>query len=203
MSITNDTIRRAASIFQSGIAPVQYEVELKFPLAACSDVLARLSRLGAVPESPIEQVDYYFNHPLRDFKKTDEAFRIRSVGEANCLTYKGPRIDLTTKMRQESEISFAGGSLAASQMFEIWQSLGFRRVGEVRKTRMPLPLDWHQRVYELAVDEVPPLGTFLEIELLADAVERDQTRTAILDLARELCLSNPEHRSYLELLQTR
>ncbi|MCX7394390.1 MAG: class IV adenylate cyclase [Planctomycetales bacterium] len=182
---------------------MQYEVELKFPLAACSDVLARLSRLGAVPESPIEQVDYYFNHPLRDFKKTDEAFRIRSVGEANCLTYKGPRIDLTTKMRQESEISFAGGSLAASQMFEIWQSLGFRRVGEVRKTRMPLTLDWHQRVYELAVDEVPPLGTFLEIELLADAVERDQTRTAILDLARELCLSNPEHRSYLELLQTR
>ena len=177
-----------------------YEVELKFPLASPSEMLSRLVSLGAVAASPVEQIDRYFNHPARDFGDTDEAFRIRSVGEANCVTYKGPRVDSATKTRREIEVSFADGPEAASQMAEVWQSLGFRFVREVRKTRMPLTLDWQQRVYDLALDDVPPLGTFLEIELLANEAGRDAARDAILALARELSLSNSERRSYLELL---
>ena len=177
-----------------------YEVELKFPLADTSDILARLASLGAVAASPVEQVDRYFNHPARDFGDTDEAFRIRSVGAANCVTYKGPIIDSATKMRREIEVPFADGPDTASQMAEVWQSLGFRFVREVRKTRTPLTLDWRQRVYEVALDDVPPLGMFLEIELLADEAGRDEARDAILALAGELNLTNPERRSYLELL---
>lgn len=180
--------------------PMPYEVELKFPLANPRDVLARLASLGVVAASPIEQVDRYFNHPARDFGDTDEAFRIRSVGDANCVTYKGPIIDSATKMRREIEVPFADGPDAASQMADVWRSLGFRFVREVRKTRTPLTLDWQQRVYELALDEVPPLGTFLEIELLADEAGRDAARDAILALAVELGLTNSERRSYLELL---
>jgi len=180
----------------------QYEVELKFPLSAPRDVLARLASLSVVAASPVEQVDRYFNHPTRDFGETDEAFRLRSVGDANCVTYKGPIIDSITKTRREIEVSFSDGPEAASQMVEVWQSLGFRFVREVRKTRTPLTLDWRQRVYELALDEVPPLGTFLEIELLADEAGRDAARDAILALARELNLTNSERRSYLELLLT-
>ena len=179
---------------------MQYEVELKFPLADPTDVLARLASLGVVAASPIEQVDRYFNHPARDFGVTDEAFRIRSVGDVNCVTYKGPIIDSATKTRREIEVSFANGPDAASQISEIWQSLGFRFMREVRKTRTPLTLDWRQRVYELAFDDVSPLGTFLEIELLADEAGRDAARDAILALARELNLTNSERRSYLELL---
>ncbi len=179
---------------------MQYEVELKFPLTNPDDVLARLDSLGAVAVSPVEQVDRYFNHPARDFRETDEAFRIRSVGEANCVTYKGPRVDSATKTRREIEVSFADGPEAARQMAEVWQSLGFRFVRDVRKTRTPLTLDWRQRVYELALDDVPPLGTFLEIELLADEAGREAARDAILALASELGLTNSERRSYLELL---
>ena len=58
---------------------MQYEVELKFSLANPNEVLARLASLGVAAASPIEQVDRYFNHPVRDFGDTDEAFRIRSV----------------------------------------------------------------------------------------------------------------------------
>lgn len=177
-----------------------YEVELKFPLVAPREVLAHLTSLGAVVAAPIEQIYRYFNHPARDFGDTDEALRIRSVGEANYVTYKGPRVDSTTKTRREIEVSFANGPEAASQMAKVWQSLGFRFVREVRKTRTPLTLDWQQRVYELAIDEVPPLGTFLEIELLADEAGRGAARDAILALARDLNLTNFERRSYLELL---
>lgn len=177
-----------------------YEVELKFPLADPRELLDKLTSLGAVAGSPVEQVDRYFNHPARDFSETDEALRIRSVGEANCVTYKGPRVDAATKTRREIEVSFADGPAAASQMSDVWQSLGFRFVSEVRKTRTPLTLDWQQRVYDLALDEVAPLGTFLEIELLADEMGRDTARDAILALARELNLTHSERRSYLELL---
>ena len=179
---------------------MQYEVELKFPLAAPDDVLARLSELGAQSGSPVEQVDRYFNHPARDFFVTDEAFRIRSVGESNCVTYKGPVIDSAAKTRREIEVPFAAGPAAADQMSALWTQLGFCFVREVRKTRTPLSLDrqgWH---FDLALDDVAPLGIFLEIELLSDEHNRDAARDAVLALAHELNLTNPEHRSYLELL---
>ena len=89
--------------------PVQYEVELKFLLPDSREILAQLAGLGAVAAAPVEQVDRYFNHPARDFGVTDEAFRIRSVGDANCMTYKGPILDPVTKSRREIEVSFADG----------------------------------------------------------------------------------------------
>jgi adenylate cyclase class 2 len=177
-----------------------FEVELKFPLQDCREVLLRLSNLGAVIGSPIEQSDRYFNHPARDFAISDEAFRIRSVGSANCVTYKGPILDRETKMRREIEIAIADGPDAAEQMAELWTALGFRFVQEVRKTRTPGRVTWNNRPYELALDQVPPLGTFLEIELVVDESEREAAKQAILNLAQELNLKNPERRSYLQLV---
>ena len=179
---------------------MNYEVELKFPLSSASDVQSHLVTLGANPDSPIEQRDRYFNHPGRDFAVTDEAFRIRSVGTSNCITYKGPVLDRATKMRHEIEIAIADGPEAASQMGELWSALGFRFVREVCKTRTPWRLTWNQHDYELALDEVPALGTFLEIELVVDDAHREDAKNAILKLAAELGLSNPERRSYLEMV---
>jgi len=52
----------------------------------------------------------------------------------------------------------------------------------------------------LAVDAVEGLGTFLEIESMAQGSDRDAARDAILQLAEKLGLKNPERRSYLQLL---
>jgi adenylate cyclase class 2 len=177
-----------------------YEVELKFPLVDTHAVLATLTELGAATAPPIEQVDRYFNHPGRDFKVSNEAFRIRSVGDWNCLTYKGPVIDAATKTRREIEIAFAEGPLASTQMIELLTALGFRPVREVRKTRTPWSLQWNGRTFDVALDVVPRVGTFLEIELIADEETRHAARDAILALAARLNLSQPEPRSYLELV---
>ncbi|MBS0203476.1 MAG: class IV adenylate cyclase [Planctomycetes bacterium] len=176
-----------------------YEVELKFPLSDERRVLALLAELGATAGEPVEQSDHYFNHPSRDFRQTDEAFRIRSVGMANCVTYKGPKLDASTKMRREIEVPFADGA-AAEQMAAIFLALGFRSVRKVRKNRTPWKLTWNGRLYDLALDRVPSVGTFLEIELIADETGRDEARQAILDLAQRLSLVHPERRSYLELV---
>lgn len=177
-----------------------YEVELKFRLENDERIQSELANLGAVHESPIEQVDYYFNHPQRDFRVTDEAFRIRSVGTQNCVTYKGPVVDPSTKMRHEIEVGIAEGADAAGQMTGLLQQLGFRSVREVRKLRTPGHLFWNGQQYELAIDVVPSVGTFLEIELVVDEAHRDAARDAILALASRLQLTQPERRSYLELV---
>lgn len=179
-----------------------YEVELKFCLTDPPQVLSQLATLGATARSPIEQVDRYFNHPSRDFRQTDEAFRIRSVGDSHCVTYKGPVIDRATKMRREIEIPFADGPSIAEEAAEMLTALGFRSVYSVHKTRTPYSLTWNDREFELALDRVPNVGTFLEIELVVDELGRDAARDAILALAATLGLTQPERRSYLEIVMT-
>ena len=80
-----------------------YEVEQKFQISDSPKLEAQLLGIGAAPFLQIEQVDTYFAHPARDFGQTDEAFRLRRIGEKNYVTYKGPKIDATTKTRQEME----------------------------------------------------------------------------------------------------
>ena len=88
-----------------------FEVEQKFRVDGFAEIETHLARLGAEIENPIEQVDTYFAHPQRDFAATDEALRIRQVGDENFVTYKGPKIDSQTKTRREIELPFASGEL--------------------------------------------------------------------------------------------
>ena len=82
---------------------MHFEVEQKFALDSVAEVEQRLAHWGA-GSGVSEQSDLYFNHPARDFAKTDEALRLRSVGDEHFITYKGPKLDATTKTRQEIEL---------------------------------------------------------------------------------------------------
>ena len=176
------------------------EVELKFRLPDAQTIEAQLRTRGAVEQSSVSHSDRYFNHPSRDFRTTDEAFRIRSVGTSNYLTYKGAVIGNRAKTRHEIEVGIDDGTDAATKIDEMARLLGFRFVREVRKHRRNLSLEWDGHHFELAIDEVPPLGTFLEIELIADSDQREQAEAAVWKLAQSLGLSVPERRSYLDLL---
>jgi adenylate cyclase class 2 len=180
-----------------------YEVEAKYPLSDPGLICRQLSELGAVPGSPLAQCDVYFSHPVRDFAQTDEAFRLRRVGEHNALTYKGPLIDKQTKTREEIEIPFAPGADAAAQMAEMLRVLGFLAVRSVEKTRQPLHLTWQGRELELALDSVAGLGEFLEIEIQADSAQWESARDDLLALAAALGLQQSERRSYLQMLLER
>jgi adenylate cyclase class 2 len=180
-----------------------FEVELKFPLADPQPVFERLAAWGASPQAAAEQCDVYFRHPVRDFAATDEALRVRSVGQQNCVTYKGPVVDSQTKTRREIEVSLADGLEACRQFTEILTCLGFQPVRRVQKRRAPWRLVWQNRDFEVALDDVTDLGTFIEIETLADEAERAAARDTILALAARLELSNPERRSYLGMLLER
>lgn len=180
-----------------------YEVELKFRVADLAALERRLAGLGATPQPPVDQVDGYFGHPARDFAATDEALRLRRVGDDVAITWKGPRIDATTKTRREIELDVAAcgpGDATTARWTELLEALGFRQVREVAKRRRTATLEWQGSPAEIAIDHVSGLGDFVEIETQADAATLNAARERIEALARELGCRAPEHRSYLELL---
>jgi adenylate cyclase class 2 len=178
------------------------EVEQKFRARHSPTLLTRLERLGAVFEEPIMQVDRYFAHPARDFARTDEALRIRRVGERNFVTYKGPKLDATTKTRRELELPLTAGTQAAEEFVELLEALGFSSVREVRKTRRAAHVLWQRGDVEVALDDVDRLGQFVELEIVTNSENPTAARELVASLAAELGLETVERRSYLELLLT-
>lgn len=184
------------------------EVELKFPVADFAAVVARLDQMSARWHAPVEQVDLYYAHPVRDFAATDEALRIRRVGARAWITYKGPKLDSQTKTRRELELPLVANSpegdvSAADRWHELLAALGFRPAAEVRKLRRACQLEIAGRQIEVACDDVEGLGKFVELETAADSGDLDAARAVLLGVARNFCLTSGERRSYLELLELR
>ncbi|MBN2580652.1 MAG: class IV adenylate cyclase [Pirellulales bacterium] len=177
-----------------------YEVELKFPVTDLMVLENRLRELGAEVTRPIAEADLYFAHPCRDFAKTDEAVRIRRKGEKCFITYKGPKIDPTTKTRREIELPLPPEEETVGKWRELLEAVGFRPVAEVRKSRRKAKVVWQGREVECSLDEVEGVGSYAELELIAEADGLDAARAVIASLAEKLGLSGGQRRSYLELL---
>lgn len=188
-----------------------YEVELKFPVADLPALEHRLTVLAGRFYATVDQVDRYFNHPCRDFARTDEALRLRHDGEGVAITWKGPRIDAATKTRREIELPLAVGlpqdgdmeppaKRTIVQWTDLLEALGFRAVATVAKRRRPVHVHWHGMEVDVALDSVAGVGEFLELEILANEADVPQARACLDSLARELGCGIPERRSYLELV---
>jgi adenylate cyclase class 2 len=179
---------------------VTYEVEQKFRVEELGSIENELRQLGACPGDVIEQVDCYFAHPGRDFAVSDEALRIRQAGADCFITYKGPKIDTTTKTRREIELPLPRGDDTADRFADLLEALGFTRVAEVRKRRRKARILWRGADIEASLDEVDDVGQFVELELSAPPEEVEAAKHRVADVARRLGLSQNERRSYLELL---
>jgi adenylate cyclase, class 2 len=177
-----------------------YEVEQKFPADDLTALETRLRELGATIAGPIAEADLYFAHPARDFAATDEALRLRRQGEKNYITYKGPKIDATTKTRREIELPLPPGEETIGKWRELLEAVGFRPVAEVRKSRKKAQITWQGRGVECSLDTVEGLGAYIELEVIADQAGLDAARALIASLAEKLGLSGSQRRSYLELL---
>ena len=173
------------------------EVEQKHRVVDATSFLRRLAELGARLGPPAVQIDQYLNHPCRDFAQTDEALRIRTDGDATFVTYKGPKLDATTKTRRELELPIDG---LGSEFLELLSALGFRPAATVEKTRRPFELERSGLRVHGAWDEVLGVGSFVELELMADDAQLDEAKRIIASLARELELGPSVRQSYLELL---
>lgn len=179
---------------------MKYEVEQKHPVSDTQCLVAELERRGVALRPPMSQSDEYFAHPARDFAKTDEALRIRTSNRESFVTYKGPKLDSSTKTRHELELPLHEEDAEGTEFAELLAALGFRPVATVRKQRRRFDIDFKGRRVEGALDDVEHVGTFVELELPASDDGLEAAKQVIRELAEELCLGPSERRSYLELL---
>ncbi|MBQ6107340.1 MAG: CYTH domain-containing protein [Thermoguttaceae bacterium] len=230
-----------------------FEVEQKFRLSDPSGFLDAARDFGVVWKKRVVEVDTYFQHPARDFVQTDEALRIRrhltfqglygkeQIPERVCveslITFKGPKLDSTAKIRKELELPlahrmelsperFAGFGVKpelepesrdvqplfdlldtleetrpAAQWREMLELLSFQPVQNVCKVRTKAWSLWEEEPVEFSFDEVPPLGTFAELEfLVADEAAVPGAKARLLGLSQKMGLTDVEPQSYLALV---
>lgn len=165
------------------------EVEQKFR-ADLGRVREELLRLGASPVEAKEEVDIYFQHPCRDFAKTDEALRVRRSGGDVEVTYKGPRMRSSAKARLELTVS-ADGDVEA-----VLEALGFRKVAVIKKRREY----YSYGSLTISLDDVEGLGQFVEIEAVASSeASLKEAEAEVSALAERLGLAERVDATYLEL----
>jgi len=176
------------------------EIEMKFPVADFATIQEQMATWNATPQPTIEEADHYFNAPDRDFGKTDEAFRLRCIGEQNRITYKGPKQGGVTKTRTEIEIAIEPGTDAAAKFRQFVVHLGYRPTAVVKKRRTSFDFQRDGFNLQACCDEVETLGRFVEIEIVAEAADKERAQAVLLGVVRELNLPASEPRSYLEMV---
>lgn len=166
------------------------EIEVKAYADNLSRIEKRLKKLNARYMGNFVEVDKYFNSPVRDFAKSDEAFRIRKTNKGVFITYKGPKIDAKSKTREEIELEICDNN----SMEKLIKKLGFTHAYTVEKTRRK----YAYRKFEITLDKVKNLGNFVEVESRGKDIEK--CRDSIIQFLASLNLCKYERKSYLELL---
>ena len=167
-------------------------IEVEVKARAPEGMAERIADLGGELMAVESHLDLYFNSPLRDLKRSDEALRIRIKEQGARLTYKGPKLDSTTKSRLELTVKIDD----AREMEEMLGHLGFVLSATVRKQRRK----YSYQDVTLALDEVEGLGFFLEVEAQGEG-DIEEQRQKVLRVMGELGAHESIRSSYLELLE--
>ena len=176
------------------------EVELKFPVVSLDELRKKLQQVEAQFERTVNQSDEYLNDPLRDFAMTDQALRIRSTDDQFFVTYKGPNLDPTAKIRKEIEIPLQDQA-AAESLRQAFFEMNFYAVAKVVKRREFYRVPWQGETVEACLDDVEEVGGFCELELVvSDETGSDAAKQKLIELADTLQLSGSIRTSYLEML---
>lgn len=175
------------------------EVEVKAKIKSFKEIEEKLEKLGALKSKKEFQEDIYFNSPIVDFAKTDEALRIRTTKQNNntniFITYKGPKIDENSKTRKEIEMGIEDCEKCA----DIFEQIGFKKVRTVRKNRQY----YSYQNFEISLDDIDGLDPYMEIEIgLNDCEDYSNAQNKIFELFEKLGITDGfERTSYLELLE--
>jgi adenylate cyclase class 2 len=136
------------------------EIEAKLKVDSHEEIVKKLAELGAEFLQEQLQTDYYLDDANRSLTESDRCLRLRRLQadqtERVFLTYKGAKEQNRFKRRQEIEL----GIKDAASAQKLFAELGYKQVLVVEKKRRI----WQLGQCEIALDELPMLGSFVEIE---------------------------------------
>lgn len=171
------------------------EVEVKARIDSFEEIEEKLKTIGAEKTKTEFQEDIYFQSPIVDFAKTDEALRIRTTNSQTFITYKGPKLNEKAKTRKEVEMAIE----SAEKARDIFEEIGFTPARIVRKNR----LYYSYENFEISLDDVEGLPPYMEIEVaLPDSEDYSEAQNRIFELFARLDITEGfERTSYMELLE--
>lgn len=169
------------------------EIEAKLKVESLEEIKHKLTELGAEFLQEQLQTDYHFDDANMTLQKTDRCLRLRrqlvDKNERFYLTYKGAKEKSSFKKRQEIEIEISD----SDSVQKLFSALGYQKVLVIEKRRFT----WRMNDCEIALDELPLIGKFVEIEGPDEQI--------IADVQRSLGLSDLPHikKSYAGLITAR
>jgi adenylate cyclase class 2 len=166
------------------------ELEIKLRCRDLAAVRATLEAAGATHVADVLEINTLFDTPDGRLRSADCGLRLRQClaveGEATAnLTYKGPRTGGPFKQREELESGVTDEPAVAG----ILERLGISPTVVYEKRRR----SWTLKGCQVELDELPRLGTFVEIEG-PDAQAIQQVRKTL-----ELQAAEAEPATYVEL----
>jgi adenylate cyclase class 2 len=136
------------------------EIEAKLKVDSFKGVEKRLKALGAEFLRGRVHTDTYFDDGKGSLRKSDSALRLRHqlIGrrEQVVITFKGPK--QRGRFKRREEIQFKVGDARLAEMF--LAAIGYKKTLIFQKKRRV----WRLDRCEVALDELPLLGKFVEIE---------------------------------------
>lgn len=137
------------------------EIEVKARLRDESAVVRKLEELGVQLSEPIAQDDkVYFpvGAVFAEEGNRDPALRIRDQNGRYIFTYKKPDKNNLDKIEFESDIN------DPEEMAKMCEALGFELRTRIKKIRRKAKY----KEYEICLDEVEELGSFIEAESMSE-----------------------------------
>jgi len=157
------------------------EIEIKLKVDSFEPTIEKLKSHKAEFQGDFLQADSYYDDDADSLINSDRCLRIRTHNgngqQVIELTYKGQRQNHRFKTRREIDIKVE----KAAELADIFENLGYKKKLAFQKKRSLWRLDG----CEVALDQLPLIGKFVEIE-----GPDDET---IESVQKKLCLEHLNH----------
>lgn len=183
-------IRSEGAFFFWYTVTTMREIEVKAKVVNEKDILSKLQDLGCELSVPVTQEDVVFAQrvgSMEEFLTNSVFLRIRegTKGIVFTLKYNPDRQGEPDAMPVEHEVTVD----SRAELEAIFQLLGFKPMVTVKKTRQ----SGHYKNWEICIDQVEELGTFIEVEQMAEHDEDfEPIRESMMEFLRSLDIAEAD-----------
>lgn len=156
------------------------EIEVKAKVSNLADLAEKLEKMGVHLSEPIVQNDETFvdgNYGNYDeFQPDKNILRIRETNGKFIFTLKQPKTNEFDSLERETEIA------EPAELKEALILMGYKPVVEIHKIRRKAKY----KDYEICLDEVLELGSFVEVEKITDDVNATEVQKELFQFLEKL-----------------
>ena len=162
------------------------EIEVKARVIDQNDVLKKLAALGCAFSEPVNQDDMVYTEKIGTldvFLSNNVFLRIRIQNDGRViLTAKKPvKKDAENLVKIEHETAVS----SAEEARAILELMGYQQAVRVKKIRQTA----HFNDYEICLDDIEGLGSFIELEQMAESEEADKIQKEMFTFLMSLEIS--------------